>query len=365
MKYLPLFFFVFLFTTGIGRAQEIYSLKKLSESAPVRTASPAADKADMAADTTYTYYTGGSLEIVFYFVDGQVKQYNNLFNPNPTGIYLNKQHFKFFCDPELKYKQHFSNFLDIYEFELLGRKYLCFFNFREDCVGDGCRYRCYNLFDITDKNNLVQTSFSSIYEGSECFGDFNGDGRPDFVRIAPKVPEEAAKTELENFYLITAYTLDKSGPQQLKNEEDEANYIWGKGDPSAAAFSVFRHDWLRPLKDETGSESEAVPYMPPYIAFDPAERNLFNTAGVRIEKKKWSVEIAKFTDLEGAQTLCEEVSGRNFESVFIMTDQYSNDITYHVLLGNYDNREKAEILKKTVKELYEFEGEIRDLTSRY
>ena len=52
--------------------------------------------------------------------------------------------------------------------------------------GENCRYRCYNVFDITNKESIRQTSFSSLFQGTDSFGDFNNDGKLDFVRVAPK-----------------------------------------------------------------------------------------------------------------------------------------------------------------------------------
>jgi SPOR domain len=359
---------IFLFVFGLfinDLAAQSYSLSGLSQSAVSKTKIPTAVMPKMSRDTTYTIYNNCSVEMTLYFVDGS-GTYNNLFNPNPTGVYLNKKLFQFYCDPEKSFKQNISNFLDIYEFSYLGRNYLCFFHFREDCVGKDCRYKCYNLFDITDPNRIVQTSFSSIYEGSETFGDFNFDGVLDFVRVAPKLPETVTDKKQEDFFhMITVYTFRNGKAIPLKSSTGDSHYIWAQGDNEAMKFKVFQHDWVSPLKDSTGRECEPVAFMPPYIAFDPRDSHLYTTNGERIEKKGWSLMAGAFKDLEGAQQFASEMASRDFHEILIMTDQYSDEITFFVLVGNYDSQEKALQAKTTLKTRFEMNTKLKDLRGRY
>jgi hypothetical protein len=119
-----------------------------------------------------------------------------------------------------------------------------------------------------------------------------------------------------------------------------------------------------PLKDNTGAIAKPVSYFQPYAPFDPKDQYLYDTKGVRIEKSRWSLAVRDFTDLEGAQAFIEELAGRNFNHVFIMADQYSKDISFIVLVGNYAAKEQANEDTKKLKTLG-FSGKLRDLRSLY
>ena len=154
----------------ISHAQ--YTLKNLTQKSITRTKTPIiASIQTKIGDTTLTTYSGGSTPILKYFVAGQV--YDTILNPNPTGLYLNGQHFNFYCTPEKTMKQSVSDIADMYEFTFLDRKYLCTFTFLEQ--NSKSNYNCYNLFDITNVTNITQVSFPSIHMGDDSFGDFNAD----------------------------------------------------------------------------------------------------------------------------------------------------------------------------------------------
>ncbi len=365
MKKMLFFVWAAFLSFSLFAQTKTYTYPELSSGAVSITKRPKAGGVKMSADTTFTLYSECTVEMVMYFVDGDGR-YNNLFNPNPTGIFLNKKHFQFYCDPEKAFRQSASNFLDIFEFTFLGRHYLCMFNYREDCVGEGCRYRCYNLFDITDPTYPTQTSFSSIYEGSDSFGDFNSDGILDFMRAAPKVPDDLKdKNKEQNYYIMTTYTFENGNTQLLKNSASETFYIWGVGETDGSIFSVYQYDWFFPLKDKEGKEMDPITYFPPYIAFDPREPVLYNSRGVLIEKQRWSLTIGDFTDLEGAQKFCEEMESRKFENVFIMADQYAGKITFQVLYGNFQDKNKAVALKNALKTRFGINAKLRDFKARY
>jgi hypothetical protein len=341
-----------------------YSFKRLSQEPVKVTKRPEASGIKESKDTTFTLYGNASVPMSLYFVNGD--QYNPLFNPNPTGIYLNKQHFTFFCDIEKSFRQNSSTFLEITEFSYLGRQYLSMMTMREDCGTKQCNYRCYNLFDLTNPKAIFQTSFSSIFQGLESYGDFNMDGRMDLVRAVPKAPENVQKgLKIEgNTYVITAHTVLPDRLQQLRNDQGSASYIFAKGDAEATEFTLIQHDWMIPLKDNSGALAKPVSYFQPYTPFDPKDQHLYDTKGIRIEKSRWSLAVRDFTDLEGAQQFTEELAGRNFNHVFIMADQYSRDISFIVLVGNYANKEQANEDIKKLKTLGVV-GKLRDLRSAY
>ena len=187
MKKVYLLSLLCLITSFCASAQEVkegetYSLQKLSQESVQITKNPIPHAPKEVGDTTFTLYTNSSIDIKTYFVHGD--QYDNIFNPNPTGLYLNGQHFNYYCGLEKSIKQYFSNILEIYEFSYLSNNYLLIINFREDCMGAGCRYRCYNLFAL-DGRRIRQVSFSSVFEGTDTFGDFNSDGVLDFCTCSP------------------------------------------------------------------------------------------------------------------------------------------------------------------------------------
>jgi hypothetical protein len=317
---------------------EKYTIGKLSQEPVQVTNIPQVSAFEEVGDTSFTIYSKVSTSFKTYFVNGP--QYDNIFNPNPTGIYLNGRHFVFYCGIEMSIRQNFSNILDVKEFSFLSKTYLMLINFREDCEGDGCAYRCYNLFDITNPERIAQVSFSSVFEGIETFGEFNSDGVIDFIRVAPK-PAKDAKGNLQPNYLITAYTMPKSSAQQLTNKEGHAYYLYVKGDEEIKNFQVLQADWFYPVKDTTGQIAPNTSYFAPYISFDPMYRYLYSPDGVRIEKNRWSVFLADLGDLEAAQEYCRKIKSKKVGEPYIMVDQYSGDIKFQVFVGNYISRDLA------------------------
>ncbi len=316
-------------------------------------------------DTTFTNYEGGTTDMKTYFVNGE--QYDNIFNPNPTGIILNSQYFEFYCSLEKSIRQNFSNILQAKEFSYLGSRYLMIINFREDCLGDGCRYRCYNVFDITTPDRVRQIAFSSVFEGLETFGEYNNDGNLDFLRAAPKAPANAKEAESiapgsENF-LITAYTIKRGRAAQLLNKTGHAYYLFVNSDEFVGRFKVLQADWFFNVRDTSGQVAEATSYFAPYVSFDPLYRHMYNPDGVRIEKNRYSVYISDFGDLEAAQSFSRRMQ-KDFEDVYIMVDQYSGDIKFQVMVGNFSNRKNAEEYHGKLMNLG-YRGELTDFRYAY
>lgn len=340
LTFLSVISFLFTATVALGQVEvgETYSLKKLSQEGVNITRTPMPYLPREAGDTTFTVYQDASVELETYFVNGE--QYDNIFNPNPTGIYINKQHFSYFCGLEKSIKQYFSNILEMYEFSFLGSNYLLIINFREDCLGDGCRYRCYNVFDLSGPR-VRQISFSSLFSGADTFGDFNSDGILDFVRVAPKSSKDHKPGELVTNYLLTAYSAKSGKAIQLVNKEKSAYYLYVKGDEMAESFQVLQADWFFEVKDTSGNVATKKSYFAPYISFDPMYRYLYSPEGIRIEKNRWSVFVEEVKDLEAAQDYCRKLANKDFKETYIMIDQYSAIIKYQVLYGNFVSRDRA------------------------
>ena len=306
-------------------------------------------------DTTFTIYHSKSVDFRIYFVNGS--QYHNILNPNPTGVFINGKAFDFYCDVEMGAKQAVSNFLDLYEFEYLQRKYLCLFSFREDCLLKGCWYRCYNLFDVTDLDNVHQYSFSSVFGEAASMGDYNNDGIMDFIRVAPKpiadLPEGVPEEERDLHVIFTAYTLQDNKIKQLK-KEGSAYYISAKAtDLDISEFEVYEADWFIPLKDTTGNVAPATPYFAPYISFDPKQDFLYDAKGYRVEKNTWALHLETYEDLDGALDFCDELKeDYQIEDLFVMIDQYHRgSIHFLILAGNYHSKDKIQKYQQEIKKI--------------
>ncbi len=329
-------------------AQESYTIGKLSSEKISILSNPVPSNPEEKGDTSFMHYKGCSLPFKTYFVNGS--QYDNIFNPNPTGVYINGQHFVFYCTEEMTVRQNFSNILHNLEFTFLGRRYLLLINFREDCFGAGCRYRCYNLFDITDPKAIRQYSFSSVFEGPESFGDLNQDGVIDFCRVAPKFNKESFTDGLDR-YLITAYTIKGPRATQLVNESAHPYYMIVKGDEDVSSFQVIQSDWFFDVVDTTGNIAKRVEYFAEYISFDPLYRHLYRPDGVKIDKNRFSVFVQELNDLEAAQDFCAKLQNDyNFPETYIMVDQYTGDIKYQILVGNFTNKVTALQYQQMMKE---------------
>ncbi|WP_281614486.1 hypothetical protein [Flammeovirga sp. SubArs3] len=367
LRYLIVFFTaVFFFFDLESHAQEVvegatYSPSSLSQEAVSVKSELFPTSSAEVGDTTFTIYGDASIPFKIYFVNGA--EYDNIFNPNPTGIILNGREFNFFCSMEKSIRQNYSNVLEAKEFDYLGKSYLMLISFREDCLGENCRYRCYNVFDITDRNSIRQTSFSSLFQGTDSFGDFNNDGKLDFVRVAPKPPKDHVAGEPVINYLVTAYTMRRGLPKQL-TDQGNTYYLYVKGDEEATSFSVLQAYWFFNIKDIEGKDAEPTTYFAEYISFDPMYRYLYNPNGVRIEKNRWSVLITDVGDLESAQEQCQIVREYDIEDVYIMIDQYSGDITYQVFAGNFVSKEAAEAYQRKLNQ-YGVDGQLTDFLNSY
>lgn len=324
---------------------------RFTKSLDVSTIKEVYAKTKAERDTTFTLYNSTSAKVMVYFVHGE--EYHHILNPNPTGVSINGKIFNFYCAIEMGSRTNISNFLDVFEFSYLSRKYLCFFSYREDCIQSGCRYRCYNLYDITDPESPLAYSFSSIYGGYDSFGDYNFDGIIDFVRAAPKHPENAAKlpkeeqAQLDKYALITAYTF-KEGTMTQLSEKGNAYYLFVKSsDEEMSKFRILEADWFMPVKDTTGNVAPKKPYFAPYISFDPKNPFLYDANGYRVEKRRFALHMRDYQELDGALDYCEELKKDGFKDVFVLADQYNRELTFMVLVGNYWAKEKAqEELKK-------------------
>lgn len=365
MKNLFLAALFFGLTFGAAQAQD-YTFEQISQE-PVRISQrPQATGIEEIGDTTYTIYGNASVPFRLYFVHGE--QYHHILNPNPMGLRINGQTLHFFCSVEMSKEISTSMFLDIYEFDYLGRKYLNFFSFREDCMLKGCRYRCFNVFDITDPDNVQAYSFASIFGEVSTFGDFNHDGKIDFVRTVPKPASELNEEQQKNpesYCLTTVYTLLDGKIHQLK-KEGSAYYIFMEtADEAISSFNVVESDWFFPFKDKEGNMLENKPYFPPYISFDPRNNFLYDPKGFRVEKRNWVIHLDNFTDIDGALSMADELAENGISNVYVMIDQYNRELTFMLLVGNFWDRDKTLEYQKKLRDEYGMEGKLLNIRKNF
>ncbi len=344
-----------------------YTFKKLTQEAVTRTKTPTiAPIPKDWGDTSVTVYQGGSVEMFKYFVNGD--QYDNIFNPNPTGLYLNKQHFYFYCDADRTSKQSVNDIADTYEFTYLGRSYLCTFTLREQNADS--KYKCYNLFDITDPKKITQISFPSIHMGDDSFGDFNFDGAIDFITVINRKPEGFKGKVNGNAYMVKAFTFSNGNARPLVSEKTQLpNYIYGSCDENMDNFNILQHDWFIPLKDSTGVEAKKADYYAVYEPFNPKDNALYTEDGVKVEKNKYSIIVGKFDDDGGAKEICAELKKKNLGNghgydLFITMDQYKG-IQWLVLVGNYATKPQVQQAMQTLRQHGYNDIEMKDLRAAY
>lgn len=309
---------------------------------------------------TYNSSMVDELKVYSIYIEGS----HPILNPNPTGLIINGEPLNFYCSPERSRVKYLSAFMDIYEFTYLDRNYICFFAFREDCINK-CRYRCYNVYDVTDPDDVKPYSFASIFGGSASFGDFNSDGVIDFVSMAPKSPESYIVSPTDDNpksnVLITAYTMQNGYAEEIFRDNGTPYYIYAKPKTQEVEeFTVLQTDWFIPLKDAEGNPLEPKSYYPDYVPFDPMNDFIYNPEGHRVDKKNWVIHLNYFPDREGAQDFCAELSEAGYREAFILVDQY-NDITFHVLYGNYWGRERAEEVKQRLEKELQVQGVLKNV----
>lgn len=357
---------VFLFSISIvsfaqfGKGDNKYTLGKLTQEQISKGKQLTAASVKEAKDTTFTSYNNGSVSLRLYFVNAKTKDGTSM-----TGAYINNQRFSFYCDVEKAFRQSTANFLDIYEFSYLGKKYLSLLSMRDDCAKNACNIKCYNLFEITNPKQITQISFASLFNGADSYGDFNFDGIIDFARVMPKDADNAGKAKAtDNTFTITAYTIGLGSVNQLKNKSGQGHYIFAKGDTEAKEFEVIQHDWMIPLKSAEGKVIETVVSKEPIIPFDPKESVLYNMNGEKVEKGKFGLQIDKFADVEGALKFCEELRSRKFNDVFLLPDQYNKRLYYYVLVGNYYDKTEGVPDENKLKKIG-LKTTYRDFSQRY
>ena len=148
-------------------------------------------------------------EIVLYSFSNP--RYDFCYYPKQSGIdcgyFSIDTHLLYVAD---KYPHDLGCDLDYGSFELsnlkIGEKeYLILSSIRYGS-GTTTRYVCCNLFDITIKDEIQFFPLWSMYGSSSCFGDYNADGKLDFLQI-----RYDPKSKDNDIYRLTFSTLDGKG----------------------------------------------------------------------------------------------------------------------------------------------------------
>lgn len=182
-----------LLFSQIIKAQIITDLP-ISEQKKINKHHPLPSNFIERGDTSITIFDGVYEKYEVYFINSF-----SCFKPiesYPTGIIIDGREYNFYCDSKRETKNNNSNFIDIYEFEYLNRKYVTFISFKENDLTN----HCYNLFDITDKENVIATSYSK------------------------KVKQTDVWEELEAFHqsiALTFHPAEDGDFEPVKNDSDE------------------------------------------------------------------------------------------------------------------------------------------------
>lgn len=344
---------------SVAYGQQIYTYEDLAQEGVTITSRPQVKefkegKTKEGTSITYNIYEAEGLEELKTFtvhIDGA----HPILNPEPTGVIINGKQFDFYCSAERSVVKYLSAFLDMYVFDYLGRKFLCFFAFREDCLTAGCRFKCYNVFDITDPENITPYSFASIFSGSQSFGDFSNDGKIDFLSAVPRAPESFLDSEKDdkslNVLLNVQSFEDGKVTMQKKAKLGNPYYLYVKPlDDEVTRFTLLQYDWFVPLKNSAGNQLDMQDFYPHYEEFDPKNNFIYDMNGHRVDTRNWVIHMTDYPELDGALDYCEELKEKGFPEAFIKVDQYGGRLNFQVLYGNYWSKPKIEIKHEEMKE---------------
>jgi hypothetical protein len=349
MKILSIILGLFLICF-VSKAQ--YNLCQLSSAKPLKTNVLDVGGIYTKKDTTFINYTNSALPFTFYKVNTAL--YAPVFYPNPTGLYLNGQHFFFYSDVDKSFKESIENLYEVFEFSFLNHNYLYISTLKKQT-----RYKIVNIFDITNPLKITSISFISLFIGLCNIGDFNADGSIDFLGLHNRKPETyKAQAAQENCYTVKVYTHKNNKMTRLDNDTtdfDSPKYIYAKFDTLNWNFKILQHDWLTALKDENQQEIPNVLYYKEiYSCFSgrPLLTECATNNGIRISANSYTIVLAGFDDMEGISNYLAEVNKERIlkGNFFIYLDQYGKDVKFLLLYGYYNTKEEVSRAMQEVKQ---------------
>jgi hypothetical protein len=128
-----------------------------------------------------------------------------------------------------------DRFFKVYTCNFQHRKYLLILtNYSDNHL---CQYDVLcNLFDVTDKLHIMYFPLWSVYGGARCFGDFNHDGKLDFLKIR--------RIEGNDFRCkITLITLENEKFQPL--DQDKHFIIFEFPENLKFKYRRLQKEWFR------------------------------------------------------------------------------------------------------------------------
>ncbi len=320
--------------------QKPYTFAKLTQESVKITAELNEVNQKTWGDTLISIYKGSSLETIHFNIgDNYVED----------GLYLNKQYFKFYRDSQKRIYQKTTTIQRVFEFEYLGKKYVCFI------LANDKNSFIYNVFDITNPEKITQFTVSSNKIGSDSFGDFNFDGAIDFVSIIDYTIEGFTPQNSETVFKAMAYTFDNDKTQVLENSQTkQPHYIIGIGNnQNIDSFMVFSQGWFFPLKSPN---KHTWVYDNDYSghsgSWNVDSKAIYTVEGLRIEPKNYSILVAICNDGE-AQELTKVLAAQkingNYVEVYIKMEIIKSEIKWLVLAGNYIERRTAKMAYKELE----------------
>lgn len=328
--------------------QKPYTFSKLTQESVKITAELNEVNQKYWGDTLISIYKGSSLETI-YFNIGDYCRWSLDENYVEDGLYLNKQYFKFYRDTQKRTYQKTATIQRVFEFEYLGKKYVCFI------VANDTNSFSYNIFDITSPEKITQFTLSSNKIGSDSFGDFNFDGAIDFVSIIDYVIEGFTPQNSETVFKAMAYTFHNGKTQVLENEETkQAHYTIGIGNnQNIDSFMVFSQDWFFPLKSPNKFNRDYGNYPSHTGGWNEDTKSLYTVEGLRVEPKSYSIVVAICNDDVEAKEIIKVLSAQkingNYVEVYIKMEIIKRETKWLVLAGNYIERKIAKMAYKELE----------------
>ena len=158
----------------------------------------------------YYNFSNATLPIFYYPPNVEDCGYFELFGKHYTGKSKYDIDGNFGCDLD-------GETFKAFQFKLGNRSYFIITSIA-NANGRGTLYVFCQLFDITDKKNIIYYPLWSIFGSHLSFGDYNGDGRLDFLEVR----NERAHTKDDDTFKLKLKTLNKD---QKSFEDVKGKYI--------------------------------------------------------------------------------------------------------------------------------------------
>ncbi len=175
----------------------IKSVIKVPENYPLRIKGVFGKKKEIKSESKIEYYKFSNSKIDICYYPKQKYIECGFFKLFGQAIYLNDK-FENYSGCDLDYGS-----FEIYSYSIDNKSYI-FLNANRFGSGTTTRFIYSNLFDISDKKNILYYPLYSIYGSGLSFGDYNGDKKIDFLEIGYKKDSNSS-----NDFRLVLKTLDE------------------------------------------------------------------------------------------------------------------------------------------------------------